>query len=127
MNKEDIIQRLGELNFSKKEYWVIAGSAMVLHGFREETHDIDLGCTTILADQLEQCYPCQILPDKTRKITIANDIEIFENWLYDKIMFIEGIPVISSYGLLEMKKSMGREKDLADIRLIQSDIETAGS
>lgn len=94
---------------------------MVLYGIREETQDIDLGCTKKLADILEQHgYPVELLPDGTRKITCGIDVEIFENWLYDSIHTIEGIPVISLNGLIEMKKHLGREKDLHDIQLIQN-------
>lgn len=48
MNKKEIIKRLNELPIPKTEYWVITGSALVLHNIKEETSDIDLGCTTNL-------------------------------------------------------------------------------
>lgn len=44
-DKPALIQRVKELPFPEKEYWVVAGGAMVLHGFRPLTHDIDLGCS----------------------------------------------------------------------------------
>ena len=53
-DKYSLLQQLRKLPFSDREYWVVAGSAMVLHGFRAQTHDIDLGCSTLLADELEQ-------------------------------------------------------------------------
>ena len=43
MRKAEIIDRLNALDFDKADYWVITGSAMVLYGLREQTHDIDLG------------------------------------------------------------------------------------
>ena len=42
----------------------------------------------------------------------------FENWLFDTVDHVDGIPVISVQGLIEMKKDLGREKDLRDIALI---------
>ena len=120
MIKSEIINQLKSLNFLKDEYWVITGTAMVLHGLREHTHDIDLGCSKTLADKLKESgYPCILLDDGTRKITIGDNIEIFENWLYDKVEFVEDIPVISLQGLLQMKKSLGRKKDIKDIKLIE--------
>lgn len=120
MNREEILYRLKELNFDPKEYWVITGSAMVLYGFRDETGDIDLGCTPKLAEHLQSHgYPVTHSKDGTRKITVGEDVEIFENWLYDSIQLLDGIPVISLNGLVEMKKSLGREKDLRDIQLIE--------
>ena len=44
--------------------------------------------------------------------------EIFENWINDTVTEVDGIPVISLKGMLEMKRELGREKDLHDIELI---------
>ena len=121
MVKEDIIKRLMDLNFPITDYWLITGGAMVLYGLRDATNDIDLGCSKSLADMLENNeFPTIKLSDGTRKITIADDIEIFEDWIFDKAEIREGISVISLKGLLEMKKSLGREKDLKDIALIEA-------
>ena len=124
MNKNDIINRLEDLNFDKSGYWVLAGSAMVLHGIRPETHDIDMGCTKEFADELEtEGYPTVVMPDGTRRITYAEDVEIFEDWIFDRVMFVDEIPVISLEGLLEMKRNLGREKDLRDVQMIEEFLE----
>ena len=121
MRKTDIIRKLQALDFDVSQYWVITGGAMVLYGIREETGDVDLGCTSELADLLEdQGYPVTVQKDGTRKIIICEDVEIFENWLYDTVQLVDGIPVISLNGLVQMKKSLGREKDLRDIQLIEA-------
>ena len=120
-DKQSLIERVKALSFSEKEYWVVAGGAMVLHGFRPQTHDIDLGCSTLLADKLEQQgYPVSRCDDGSRKIRYSEDIEIFENWLEDTVEILNGIPVVSVGGLIQMKKKLGREKDLADIALIKN-------
>jgi len=125
MNKNDIINRLEDLNFDKNRYWVLAGSAMVLHGIRPKTHDIDMGCTKEFADELEtEGYPTVVMPDGTRRITYAEDVEIFEDWIFDRVVFVEGIPVISLDGLLEMKRKLGREKDLRDVQMIEEFLKT---
>ena len=119
MRKAEIIDRLNALDFDKADYWVITGSAMVLYGLREQTHDIDLGCTTALADRLEaQGLPVEYREDGSRKLTIGTDVELFEKWLFDGVQLLDGIPVISLQGLVEMKTRLGREKDLRDLRLI---------
>ena len=119
-DKHSLLQRLKELSFPTTEYWVVAGGAMVLHGFRPQTRDIDLGCTTALADRLEgQGYPVSRCDDGTRKIIYADDMEIFENWLEGNLETVDGVPVVSVDGLIQMKKKLGREKDLADIALIE--------
>ncbi len=119
-DQQSLIQRLKELPFPQTEYWVVTGGAMVLHGFRPQTRDIDLGCSTLLADRLErQGYPVSRCGDGTRKISYAEDIEIFENWLEGTAELIDGVPVVSADGLIQMKRKLGREKDLADIALIE--------
>ena len=121
MKKSDILRRLLELNFDPTQYWLITGAAMVLYGIRAETGDIDMGCTTALADLLEaQGCPCSKGVDGSRKITLGDDVEIFENWLYDKVELYENIPLLSPQGLMEMKRFLGREKDLNDIALIEA-------
>lgn len=119
-DKYSLLRRLHELSFSEKEYWVVAGAAMVLHGFRFQTHDIDLGCTTLLADKLEQQgYMVLRGKDGSRKILFSEDIEIFENWIDGTVEIISGVLVVSVDGLIAMKRKLGREKDLTDIDLIE--------
>lgn len=119
LDKKQIIARLEELHLDDTKYWLITGGAMVLYGLREQTSDIDLGCTSDLADLLQQeGFPVERMPDGTRKIVVAEDVEIFENWLEDKIERFEGVPVISIQGLIEMKRALGREKDFRDTQLI---------
>lgn len=118
--KHSLVERLKELSFLETEYWVVAGAAMVLYGFRPETHDIDLGCSTLLADELErQGYSVSHYEDGTRKIVYAEDVEIFENWIEGTVEHVDGVPVVSVDGLIQMKQKLGREKDLADIALIE--------
>lgn len=119
-DKFSLLQRLQELPFPEKEYWVVAGGAMVLHGFRSQTHDIDLGCTTRLADKLERLgYTVFRCEDGTRKILYSDDVEFFENWIAGTVEIISGIPVVCVEGLIQMKRNLGREKDLADIDQIE--------
>ena len=119
-DRNSLLEKLKELPLPKTEYWVVAGAAMVLHGFRPETRDIDLGCTTLLADRLqEQGYPVSRFDDGTRKITFSEDVELFENWIEGTKETVGGVPVVSADGLIQMKRALGREKDLEDIALIE--------
>ena len=121
MNRVELTDRLRKLGLGTEDHWLIMGGAMVLYGLRAETGDIDLGCTRRLADELEEKgYPVITMPDGSRKICLADDVEIFEEWLYDKVEMVEGIPVISLNGLIAMKRSLGREKDMRDIARIEA-------
>ena len=100
LDKLEIIHLLKEAAFDSREYWVTSGAAMVLYGIRDRTRDIDLGCTSQMADKLEkEGYSA-------------------ENWLEDRAVLLEGLPVVSLDGLIRMKETLGREKDRQDILLI---------
>ncbi|MCI8696315.1 hypothetical protein [uncultured Acetatifactor sp.] len=46
-------------------------------------------------------------------------MEIFENWIEGTVEIMNGVPVVCVEGLIRMKKKLGREKDLADIVLME--------
>ena len=120
LRKDEIIGLLNEAAFDRSEYWVTSGAAMVLHGIKETTRDIDLGCTTPMADRLErEGYDVEVLRDGSIKIVFSCAIEIFENWIEDQVILLEGLPVVSMDGLIRMKEKLGRKKDLEDIFLIK--------
>ena len=55
-----------------------------------------------------------------RWFTLSDDVEVFENWLMDRVELVDGVPVVSLRGLREMKAALGREKDLRDIARIDA-------
>lgn len=121
MNRMELLKRLRELNFPPEECWLVTGGAMVLYGLRDETGDIDFGCTHAFFQQLrEQGYPVSTMLDGTRRIKYAADVELFEEWLYDRVELLDGVPVLSLTGLIEMKRQIGREKDLRDVERIEA-------
>ena len=120
MKKDDILAKLKTLLFTPGEYWLVSGAAMVLYGIKEETPDIDLGCTRELADRLEKDgYVCETTPDGNRHFRIDGETEVFENWLFDTVVIQDGVPVISIAGLQEMNRRLGREKDRKDLERIE--------
>ncbi len=121
MKKIDVLKKLSELNFDKNEYWVSAGGSLLLHGLREETGDLDLGCTTKLADQLvEMGYPYILTADGRRNFSICEGVDVSEGWLYDKVEFIDDIPVVSLLGVYQLKKALNREKDQKDLKVLEA-------
>ena len=121
MNRQEILNRLSALPYDRRDYWVITGAAMVLYGFKDQAPDIDLGCTAGLADRLEaEGYLYRRTEDGNRWFKIGDSLEVFENWIFDTVETLDGFPVISVRGLIEMKQDLGREKDPRDIELIRS-------
>ncbi len=127
MNKTELLKNLREFPYAREDYWLITGGAMVLYGVKEQTSDIDLGCNEQLADQLERdgCF-YRYTESGNRQFKYGEQIEIFENWLKDSVTQIEGVPVLTLRGLIEMKRELGREKDLKDIELISNYLDKNG-
>ena len=70
------------------EYWVTSGAALVMHGVKETTRDIDLGCTTDLVEHfLKQGCKYRVADDNTRIVEVNDQIEILENWFVREIVF----------------------------------------
>ena len=122
MKAEDIRQRLAELALDTNEYRINAGGAMVLHGLREETHDLDIWCTKKLGDTLAQRCDVQVLPDGTRRFVPAPDVEIYEHMLPGETVFLNGIPVAPLEDVLALKQQLNREKDRRDIAVLEAAI-----
>lgn len=126
MKKAQLLQRLRALPWDPADYWLVTGGAMVLYGLREETHDIDLGCTRALGDLLAaEGVPFRLLPDGTRHFQPGEELELFEGWLRDEVTTVEGVPVVTLRGLAQMKEELGREKDLRDLERIRRALDEA--
>ena len=128
MRKAEIKKALQELPYAREDYWVLTGVAMVLYGFRDETADIDLGCSERMAAALERDgFLYRITESGRRWFRCGEHLEIFENWLKDSVTLVEGFPVITVRALIEMKQELGREKDLRDIQLIREKMKQAAA
>ena len=120
LGREDILRLMNGLDFLGKEYWITAGAGLVLHGVKQETHDVDFGCTAGLADLLvEKGYPYRVSEqDGTRIFAVGEQVEALENWFADEIEEKYGLQVASLESIRRQKADLGREKDLEDIRRI---------
>lgn len=125
LHREDILRLLKDLDFLEDGCWLTSGAALVLYGVKEATRDIDLICTAELADQLEQRgFPFRKDGlDGTRIFQINDKVEVLENWQTDEVIELEGLKIASLLSIRKQKEALGREKDLADIRLIDCFLE----
>ena len=117
--KEDIIRIMNEMDLPLGEYWISSGAGLVLHGIKEKTNDIDLGCTPKLFESLiSKGYKYKTLADKRRVIEINDSIEVIENWFVDKAEPVNELSVATIESIRKQKLKLGREKDYRDIKLI---------
>lgn len=117
LNKENILETLKKLNMPKSQYCIMTGAALVLMDVKEHTQDIDIGCTKELFADLAKLYPPE-QKNGSRFIVLEEQIEIFEDWLPERIVYIEDMPVAELLWIRHYKQCKGREKDLRDIEQI---------
>lgn len=119
LNKESIIKIITELNLPLSEYWITSGAALVIHGVKENTADIDLGCTTDLWNNfLQKGFSYMIEKDNSKIMKISDSVEIIKDWFVDEIEFIDGLPIGGLESIKKQKMKLGREKDIKDIEKI---------
>lgn len=129
LGREDILRVLRGTDLLGKGCWVTSGAALVLHGVKGHTRDVDLVCTTQLADRLErEGVPFRRSPlGDTRIFTVGRHVEVLENWHTDQVETLEGMPVASLGSIRRQKEELGREKDWDDIRLIDAFLQKGGA
>jgi len=120
LTREDIRHDLLTSGLDLKHCWLTAGGALVFHGLRSVTADIDMGCDTVLADALEFAgYAVTRGEGGRRRFHLSGNIDISENWAEGTVTMMDGIPVVSLSDVLTLKRQLGREKDRADIAAIE--------
>ena len=124
LNKADIIAIVNDLRLPNGGYWVCTGAGLVLHGIKEFTRDIDMGCTTQVMDRLlREGHPLSFTSDGNRA-TSYGAMEFYENWFADEVVTVEGVSVATLLSIRKHKTILGREKDLRDIELIDAYLST---
>lgn len=119
LNKEDIAKIIKDMDLPLGEYWITSGAGLVLHGVKENTNDIDLGCTTSLVEKfLDTGCKYKVAEDNSRIVQINDSVELLENWFVDKIEFVNELPTGSLESIKKQKAELGRKKDISDIKII---------
>lgn len=121
LSREDILDIVAGLDFfGTEECWLTSGAALVLYGVKNTTRDVDIICTRAMADRLA----AQGLPyhrgglDDTRIFAAGELVEVLEDWDTEEITEVEGLRTASLSSIRSQKAALGREKDWADIALI---------
>ena len=121
LNKRGVktIMRASMLPMDK--VWIGFGSALVMHGIKEYTKDIDAQCQHDLFERLiKMGYKVKEAPMGGRMIEFNQYLDLFENMGEPQgTVFIDGIQVDSLEKIIEWKKARGREKDMVDIAIIK--------
>lgn len=126
LNREDVIRIVNELDLPKDKFVVTSGSAMVLHGLREGTNDVDITVNKELFEYFEDkgYYVKYYKINENRTcvlIDLTYDVQIIraEEIPSEYVTIIDGIPTQTVEHLLEFKLGLNRDKDQNDIKVLK--------
>jgi len=137
MNQQEVISKIKEINLPFGEYMIIGGASLAVRDLRE-TKDLDI---LVLPERFEvlstfYSFDKQYEAKWNRKRLKSDNIEIYPDLLletkdiyFDVVELIKNVEVIDDIplqpldNLIICKQDSGREKDLADIKLIKTYIE----
>lgn len=114
--RQAAMDRLAQLQLPRDGFWLIAGSAMLLHGLRQEAADLDLGCSRVLFDELSALLGTQPSPAGGLMVCIAPGIDAFEDEdPKPETTWVDGFQTVTLPALYAWKLRMNRPKDQPDI------------
>lgn len=113
MKKNEVLNKLKELDLNKEDYIIIAGASLVLHDVIEETKDIDISVSKKVYDSIDW--------EETmgyKNIIKTKDVfEIGTSYYNEKnIDIIDGYQTMNLEECLKVKKNLNRPKDKKIIR-----------
>lgn len=123
LDRQAIVAILADVGLPESEYWVLMGAAMVLHGLRDETQDIDLGCRAKPFDALASSrYPIERSGSGRQKVKVHELTTVYRNWVPASTVCIEGFQVAGLESILADKVALARKKDTVDILLLRQSL-----
>ena len=116
LNKEQILDKLNELELDKNEFVVSMGSSLVMHNIKKETNNINISISSDSFSRLKQKY----------NSIYENNIEIIKYDVFEisNLDLNLGKELIDNYycqdleNIMSIKKELNRKKDIKDIKAI---------
>ena len=114
---------------------VSAGASLVLYGVKKETDDLDVSVSKEIWDALDipEVEGISVKIKRLRDATVGCDIDIHidDGYEFSKLVhfFMKGMEKVSSLNIAELineRKRLGREKDMAAIKLIDDWVDAGG-
>ena len=131
MNRKQLVARLKGLGLPKGGYVLVAGGAMVMHGLRAETADLDIIVSPEVFEALGRMHGfIEAKPGKPRFVDLGSDVELSDNFdnafpadSLSHAIEIDGVRVQPLEDILGFKEKLNRPKDQHDIKLLRDEIE----
>lgn len=120
MTKDELINKLNELNFPIGDYYLLSSGCLMLYGMRDTINDIDLCISEELFEKIKDKY--HLTEDKKNDCgfyKVNEYLEMIVNKKEDlKYDMKDGYPVEKLETILEFK--LKRNKDKEDIKNIKN-------
>lgn len=130
----NIIEKIKSLNFKADQYVIIGSGIMDALGIRKAA-DVDISVTKELFEELRKTGDWEEITKYIDRPFLKRDVfEINQKLDWNdyyttteeaiaSAQIIEGVPFMNLQELCKFKKTMGREKDFNDIKLIKEYID----
>ena len=122
-----ILGKLRGLELPKGEYAIFGSGPLVARGLLREVHDLDVVARGAAWDRAKRLGPVRTAPEGDPAVQLEGGaIEVFGGWLgwdidalIDDAEIIDGLTFARLEDVLAFKRSYGRPKDRAHVRLIE--------
>ena len=121
MNKGEYLRKLDELRLDKARYCILSGGAMVMHGLKERTADIDIKVRREYFEELKTKFSFKKSPKYDYLWELGEDVEVaVQDYDEKDVEMVDGYPVIRLELELEWKLRHNRPKDRESIRILKA-------
>ena len=121
MNKGEYLRKLDELQLDKARYCILSGGAMVMHGLKERTADIDIKVRPDYFEELKTKFSFKKSPKYDYLWELGEDVEVaVQDYDEKDVEMVDGYPVIRLELELEWKLRHNRPKDRESIRILKA-------
>ncbi len=128
----DLFQKLKELNLPKGKFAVFGSGPMAVRGLRE-CRDLDVIVAKDVFDEFKNKKEWELKKTEKSEYLENSGIELWKDWgpdwfpegtwdiqkLINEAEIIDDLPFVKLEEVLKWKNILRREKDLADIKLIE--------
>jgi hypothetical protein len=122
-----LLGKLRELDLPEGDYALFGSAPLVACGLLREVHDLDVVARGAAWDRARELGAVRTAPQGDPVVWLEGGaLEIFGGWLgwdidalIDDAKIIDGLPFARLEDVLAFKRSYGRPKDIAHVRLIE--------
>lgn len=115
MTKREFIGRLAGLRLPRYQYIILSGGSLLMHGLREETADIDLAISDVLATELKIHNKT---PTEHGTYRIAEDVEAIIGMNKVSCELVDDYLCETLPSIYAFKKDRGLPKDIKDLEIL---------